>query len=102
MATTPDDIYKGEILSMIRAHNNSPTLQINFVTGALSQHVATDKQSRILMISAANAAAMKLGFYLNDTGVSTIYNEVNRNTPYSSVLVTFRKAITQGATAIQP
>ncbi|MDM7920812.1 MAG: hypothetical protein QUS14_00815 [Pyrinomonadaceae bacterium] len=102
MPRTPVDIFKEQITNTMREIKGDPSLQINFQAGTLSQHVATDKQARIAMLSAAISSARRLGFNLNTAGVAVVFNGVNRQSRYSTVLGVFNTAVTTGADPLVP
>jgi hypothetical protein len=102
MPPSPEDIYKEEITNVVRNIKDDPTLQINFNSAKLSQHVATDKQARVAMIGAASASARRFRLSLNEKGVKTVFDNVSRSSTYASVLGTINTALTTGADPVLP
>lgn len=97
---TPDDIYKRELTRVMREITQDPNLTINFQTGVLSQHVANNNQAKSSVTSATISSGIVFGRDLNQNGVSIIFDNVTRQTPYATVLTVMNNAISQGSDPI--
>lgn len=92
-----EEALKNALQARVRSVNGDSTLVLDFNTGSLSQHVASNDQAQAVVIDATDSAADQFNRVLNNKGLQRIRGSISRQTGYGAAIVVMRGAVVNGS-----